>query len=138
MDSDSKHVVCMHMPQIKGIAPYRKEAMTEHGACHRSLPHRPKTERFTTELYLSNEIEAIGSLFPKYLVVFTGAVPHLSAHQEPSELDSPSSSLPFAPNSTILQEGGILKRYQILTPALITSFLITFFVLVPIIRVRHG
>ena len=53
MDSDSKHVVCMHMPQIKGIAPYRKEAMTEHGACHRSLPRRPKTERFTTELYLS-------------------------------------------------------------------------------------
>ena len=133
MDSDSKHVVCMHMPQIKGIAPHRKEAMAEHGACHISLPRRPKTERFTTELYLSNEIEAIGSLFPKYLVVFTGAVPHLSARQEPSELDSPSSSLLFAPNSTILQEGGILKRYQILTPALITSLLITFFVLVPII-----
>jgi len=115
MDSDSKHVVCMHMPQIKGIAPHRKEAMAEH------------------ELHLSNEIEAIASLFPKHLVIFTGAVPHLSARQEPFELDSPPSSLLFAPNDTVLQEGGILRRYQILTPALITSLLITFFVLVPII-----
>lgn len=132
MDSDSKHVVCMHMPQIKGIAPHRKEAMAEHGAHRSSLSRRPRTE-YITELHLSNEIEAIASLFPKHLVIFTGAVPHLSARQEPFELDSPPSSLLFAPNDTVLQEGGILRRYQILTPALITSLLITFFVLVPII-----
>ncbi|TFY79182.1 hypothetical protein EWM64_g4834 [Hericium alpestre] len=30
-------------------------------------------------------------------------------------------------------EGGILKRYQLLTPALITALLIAFFVLVPIV-----
>ena len=132
MNSDSKHVVCMHMPQIKGIAPHRKEAMVEHGMCHRSLPRRSRIEHLI-ESHLSNEIEAIASLFPKHLVIFTGTVPHLSARQEPSTLDSPPSSLLFAPNSTILQEGGILKRYQILTPALITTLVITFFVLVPII-----
>lgn len=37
----------------------------------------------------------------------------------------------FAPNT--LPSGGILKRYQLLTPALISSLLIVLFVLLPII-----
>lgn len=37
-------------------------------------------------------------------------------------------------NST-LPEGGILKRYQLLTPGLITVLLIVFFILVPVVMV---
>jgi hypothetical protein len=85
---------------------------------------------------LSSELDAIATLFPKHLVIFTGSPSHLSTRQAPSEFDpSPSSFLgpTFAGNSTVLQEGGILKRYQILTPGLITTLLIILFVIVPVI-----
>lgn len=87
------------------------------------------------ESTLSKELEAITSLFPKYIVIFTGGRSHISARQDPfsSEFDSPPVSSLLAPNSTVLPEGGILKRYQVLTPALITTLVITFFVLVPVI-----
>lgn len=51
------------------------------------------------------------------------------------------SNLPasaFLPEShisanTTLPKGGILKRYQLLTPALITGLLVAFFLLVPVL-----
>lgn len=39
----------------------------------------------------------------------------------------------YAPVNTTLPEGGILKRYQLLTPGLISVLLISFFILVPIV-----
>jgi hypothetical protein len=85
---------------------------------------------------LSSELDVIATRFPKHLVIFTGSLSHLSARQPPSEFDSPLPSFlspTFAGNSTVLQEGGILKRYQILTPGLITTLLIVLFVVVPVI-----
>jgi len=116
--SGSRHVLCMKMPPLEGVSSHRKDAMAEH------------------EFNLSSELEAITSLLPNYLVIFTGSPFNLSARQAPSEFDSPSSpsfGSTFAGNSTVLQEGGILKRYQILTPGLITTLLITLFVIVPVI-----
>ncbi|KIM84036.1 hypothetical protein PILCRDRAFT_819066 [Piloderma croceum F 1598] len=118
MESGSKHVVCMKMQHLKGVASNRKAAMADH------------------ESRLSNDLDAIATLFPKYLVIFTGSPSHLSTRQAPSEFDSPPPSFlgpTFAGNSTVLQEGGILKRYQILTPGLITTLLIVLFVIVPVI-----
>jgi len=117
-ESGSKHVVCMKMPPLEGVASNRKDAMAEQ------------------ESHLSSELDAISSLFPKHLVIFSGSPSRLFARQAPSEFDSPPSSLlgsTFGGNTTVLQNGGILKRYQILTPALITTLLITLFVLVPVI-----
>jgi hypothetical protein len=121
MEAGSKHVVCINMPHLEGAAKHRKEAMAKH------------------EFRLSSDLEIIASLFPKHLVIFTGLPSHLSARQVPTSSESnspPSTSFPIialAPNSTVLEDGGVLKRYQILTPALITTLLVTFFILVPII-----
>ncbi|KAF7969413.1 hypothetical protein HWV62_27413 [Athelia sp. TMB] len=113
LEGGVKHVVSITMPHLEGFASHRKEAMVE------------------LESYLANELESIKSLFSKHLVVFSGcpAPAHLSARQMP-ELDVHAF---VAPNSTVLTEGGILKRYQLLTPALITTLVISFGVILPII-----
>jgi hypothetical protein len=114
MEASSKHIVCMNMPHLEGVAKDRKDAMAKH------------------ESHLFSELATISSLFPKHLIIFTGLPSYLSARQAPPSSESPPT-VPFAPNSTVLEDGGILKRYQILTPALITTLLVTFFVLVPVV-----
>jgi len=117
MESGSNHIVCIEIPPLEGTALHRKDAIAEQAS------------------RLSSELDTISSLFPKHLVIFAGSPSHLFARQASPEFDSRPSSLPPASggNSTVLRDGGILKRYQIFTPALITILLITFFVLVPII-----
>jgi hypothetical protein len=133
--SGYKHVVCIEMPPLKGIGSRRKNAMAQQG-----IPWPFKSENIgltcIVESRLSVELDTISSLFPKYLVVFSGFPSHLFARQDPSEYDPPPPSLlnsVSGGNTTVLQDGGVLKRYQILTPALITSLIITLFVLVPVI-----
>lgn len=94
--------------------------------------HSRQCSNPVTESYLANELEAIKSTFDKHLVVFSGCPSHshLSARQVPLEMGSQAFA---APNSTVLTEGSILKRYQLLTPALITTLVITFAVLLPVI-----
>jgi hypothetical protein len=70
------------------------------------------------EARLSTELEKIERAYPRHLVILAG-----SRRQDD---DSPPPS-PSAPT------GGILARYQLLTPALITGLLLAFFVLVPIV-----
>jgi hypothetical protein len=124
----------MKMPPLEGVASHRKHAMAEQGMSCRYTSENCKLT-CTVELHLSNEIDAISSLFPKHLVIFSGSPSWLSARQAPSDFDSPSVILNSTSggNTTVLRDGGILKRYQILTPALITTLLITLFVLVPVI-----
>ena len=78
----------------------------------------------------------MASIFPEHLVIYTGAPlsSELMKRQAPDVPTRPVLELTdsFAPN-TILPSGGILKRYQLLTPALITSLLIVLFILLPII-----
>jgi hypothetical protein len=72
------------------------------------------------ETRLANELERIGRSYPRHLVILAG-----SRRQDgPAPVPSGSPSPP---------EGGILARYQLLTPALITGLLLVFFVLVPIV-----
>ena len=68
------------------------------------------------EARLATDLEKIERAYPRHLVILAG-----SRRQDD---DSPSPSPPA---------GGILARYQLLTPALITSLLVVFFILVPVV-----
>ncbi|KZT13179.1 uncharacterized protein LAESUDRAFT_719503 [Laetiporus sulphureus 93-53] len=110
---EGKHVVCIGMPSLDGVdGEQRKGMMVEH------------------ELQLSSSLASLAKSFPKHLVVYAGWHPAVHTRQLPSPFSSTSSLLnstaAFAPPS-----GGILARYQLLTPGLILSLLIGFFVLVP-------
>lgn len=72
--------------------------------------------------------------------MFAGWEPSLHARQEFVEDDGPALEFlappsAAAPSKAASPEGGILKRYQLLTPGLIISLLVAFFVLVPVIFV---
>ncbi|KAG6885772.1 hypothetical protein C0993_009877 [Termitomyces sp. T159_Od127] len=87
---------------------------------------------------LANELEYFSSNYPNHLVVYTGtsAATFSTQHgsrQHPEPLTRPVFESVAAPSNTTLAQGGILKRYQLLTPGLITSLLIVFFVLLPIL-----
>lgn len=47
--------------------------------------------------------------------------------------ETTGSSPLFSPPSDVVADGGILKRYQLLTPGLILTLIVVFFVFVPII-----
>jgi hypothetical protein len=90
------------------------------------------------ESRLSSELSTLTSTFPKYLIVYTGSSPSpaVSKRQTP-DIVPPSRPVlelsNFSNANTTLPEGGILKRYQLLTPGLITVLLVTVFLLVPIV-----
>lgn len=93
-----------------------------------------------TASQLANELEYFSSNYPNHLVVYTGisaatfSVQHGTRQQPKAETSTwPVFESASAPLNTTLAQGGILKRYQLLTPGLITSLLIVFFVLLPIL-----
>lgn len=66
-------------------------------------------------------------MFADYLVIYAG-VPGSSLHARQS-----SSSSTFEAQAIASPSGGILKRYQLLTPGLILVLLVSLFTLVPVI-----
>jgi len=119
--SGFKHVVCLTMDSL-----------------HNNLGSR-KAHMFEQESRLADELDILTSTFPKHLIVYSASYSEnlLRRQVDPgsdlgaTHVDAYTS--PFAaPNST-LPEGGILKRYQLLTPALIMSLLVVFFVLIPVV-----
>ncbi|KAJ7672101.1 hypothetical protein B0H17DRAFT_1084466 [Mycena rosella] len=109
LSSAAKHVVSLTFPPLAGLAQERKDAMLKHDAL------------------LSAELAALASAFPNHLIIYTGSSAPSFAKRAPI-LDTLSTA-PHNRTST----GGILTRYQLLTPGLITTLLITLFVLVPIV-----
>ncbi|KAF7350888.1 hypothetical protein MSAN_01650900 [Mycena sanguinolenta] len=105
LSSGAKHVVSLSLPPLSGLAQERKDAMLKHDSL------------------LSTELAALAATFPNHLIIYTGS-------------SSPSFARRQAPitgsiaNSTA---GGILAHYQLLTPGIIVSLLITLFVLLPIV-----
>jgi len=73
------------------------------------------------EARLANELERIERAFPRHLVVLAGSRRQDDSAPEPAPSPAPAPA------------GGILARYQLLTPALISGLLLTFFVLIPIV-----
>ena len=81
---------------------------------------------------LAEELSLLATTFPDHLVVYTGSP--LPSHYKRQQPDRPVLNFDagtLAANTT-LPTGGILKRFQLLTPGLITALLVTFFVLVPV------
>ena len=75
-------------------------------------------------------MEKVILAFPDHLVVYSSDSSRFVRRQ--LEETSDSGSLFSAPNHTVA-DGGILKRYQLLTPGLIVTLAVVLFVLVPII-----
>ncbi|KAH9483027.1 hypothetical protein JR316_0005127 [Psilocybe cubensis] len=119
LQPNSKHVLCMNMPHLDKSGHSRKTTMAQH------------------ESLLGDELSSITSSFPNHLIIFTGSP--LGSHSKRQVPDRPILDLSsdsfssFAPTNTTLPTGGVLKRYQLLTPGLITALLIAFFVLVPVV-----
>jgi len=111
LDSDTKHVVRMSMPHLDGVASSRKNAMARY------------------EFHLSSELSLIASVFPKHLVIFAGSASPFS----PRQIDDPTDIFDDSQDDPTLEDGGILKRYQLLTPGLIITLLVSFFIIVPIV-----
>ena len=80
---------------------------------------------FYLESRLAAELRYIESTFRKHLVVYIGS-PHA---QYLSRRQSSPSTIQYGPTPS----GGILHRYQLLTPALIITLLVTFFILMPVV-----
>ncbi|GLB33322.1 hypothetical protein LshimejAT787_0102060 [Lyophyllum shimeji] len=104
---------------------------------------KDKVALYTSQL--ADELAYLSTTYPKHLVVYTGssplsfAVQHQHSARQSPDIDDPPTrpvleSL-FAPANTTLPEGGVLKRYQLLTPGLITTLLVAVFVFVPIVMV---
>jgi len=118
VEQGSKHVMCLSMPHLEGAAGRRKSVMADY------------------ESRLAHELGSLASTFPKHLVVYAGSTsPQFERRQaELDSLDAPAPLLgALQPGNSTLPEGGILKRYQLLTPALITSLLIAFFLILPVV-----
>ncbi|KAI0699799.1 hypothetical protein BC835DRAFT_1267228 [Cytidiella melzeri] len=118
--STEKHVVYLEMPELEGFSKTRHNLLAE------------------CDNLLSSDLEAISIAFPKHLVLYAGWTSSLQARQVTEDdslgdtltapLTSAASALKVAPS-----DGGILKRYQLLSPGLIISLLVAFFVLVPVV-----
>jgi len=113
-EQNVKHVVFLTMPTLHEYGTARQDAMAKY------------------ESMLADELSLLATTFPDHLVIYTGSpLPSHYKRQQPDEpvLNFDAGSL--AANTT-LPTGGILKRFQLLTPGLITALLVTFFVLVPV------
>jgi len=91
---------------------------------------------FYPESLLSHELSTLSLAFPSHLTIYSGGVLPFSKRQAPNSPDRPTLDLSTegdftTPNKT-LSKGGILKRYQILNPDIITTLLIVLFILVPV------
>ncbi|KAM5540582.1 hypothetical protein V8D89_005613 [Ganoderma adspersum] len=106
-----KHVISISLPSLENgeAGESRKSSMANH------------------ESWLSSELSKIEAMFADYLVIYTG-VPDTSLHARQS-----SSSSTFEAQAVASPSGGILKRYQLLTPGLILVLLVSLFILVPVI-----
>lgn len=87
----------------------------------------------SSESLLADELSLLATTFPDHLVVYTGSpLPSHYKRQSPPERPVLNfDAVPLTANAT-LPTGGILKRYQLLTPGLITGLLVAFFILVPV------
>jgi hypothetical protein len=89
------------------------------------LHHFSSEPDFLAESRLFTSLAAITSASPRYLIVLTGSPLPTQPHALRSVFDASESSKP--------RKTGILAHYQLLTPGLILSLLVIFFILVPLI-----
>jgi len=103
-----KNVIHIRLPEVTGEGFWRRSIVAEH------------------ESIIARHISTIDSLTRKNLFVLMG-----SGQSEYAKRQVDTLLVESAPSNNTT--GGILTHYQVLTPALIISLLIVFFVLVPIV-----
>lgn len=120
--SSGKHVLCLAMPAVTENAGARRRSVAGLGAFRPIILFflSPEADWYHSEARLASELERIERAFPRHLVVFAGSRRQDDSAPEPAPSPSPPA-------------GGILARYQLLTPALISGLLLTLFVLIPIV-----
>jgi len=109
------------LPAVTESAGARKRSAAKHGAHDSYSTHKKKLTGllfWLPEARLASELEKVERAYPRHLVILAGSL----RQDDPAPAPSPSAPA-----------GGILARYQLLTPALITGLLLAFFVLVPIV-----
>ncbi|KAI5119635.1 hypothetical protein M0805_007898 [Coniferiporia weirii] len=113
LDESDKHALYLTLPPVSGEGAWRGHIMNKIG--------NP----------LARAIDQIESVSQNAVFIYTGSgMPGLDRRQTgEGDTDAPFSFA--AVNGT--SSSGILHKYQLLTPGLIVSLLVTFFVLVPII-----
>ncbi|KAF9020232.1 hypothetical protein BDZ89DRAFT_1203997 [Hymenopellis radicata] len=105
LDKNEKAVVVINLPGLTNEGYTRKGSMLHH------------------DQLLADAMESMP--FETQLTLFSSSVlPH---HKRQAEEDEP----PVFPSAS--KKGGILARYQLLTPALITTLLVVLFVLLPLL-----
>ncbi|KAI0938928.1 hypothetical protein AcV5_000485 [Taiwanofungus camphoratus] len=115
--AQEKHVVCMGMSSLDGIEGMERKSLMA-----------------ALESRLSSSLSELAISFPSYLVVYAGWHPSHHARQFDPNFSSSFSNSNYTSTSALSPPtGGILARYQLLTPGLIISLLIGFFVLIPIV-----
>jgi len=112
-DKQSKHVVRATFPKLDGSGKDRRKVMESH------------------ESLLSGFVAQLSSKFPDLLFIYTGqpSSAHLGKRQSPGSPSVNRPVLSLISSNSALPEGGILKRYQLLTPGVITALLVSFFIL---------
>ncbi|KAL5527030.1 hypothetical protein ACEPAG_5821 [Sanghuangporus baumii] len=114
----TKNIFYLGLPEVNGEGSWRRYKMGE------------------IEDTLTRALEKIESTFPNHLMIYTGSLsPSSSSVVSKRQAEAiPDRPFAYAPsNSTSPDDGGILARYQLLTPGLIVSLLIAFFLLLPIV-----
>ncbi|KAF7294055.1 hypothetical protein MKEN_01451900 [Mycena kentingensis (nom. inval.)] len=117
LSAKAKHLVSLTMPALEGLAKERKDALLKH------------------DEILSAELARIAALFPHHLVIYTSSPASLSKRGSPSPAQVNLRAAPSTSGKPNSNKGGVLARYQLLTPGLITALLVTLFVLIPILMV---
>ncbi|KAL4075602.1 hypothetical protein J3A83DRAFT_4369801 [Scleroderma citrinum] len=119
LSGEKKHILTMSMPLLEGTAQYRKNVMSQH------------------EKLITAVLEKLAGQTPNHLVVYSGSVLPLAKRQlsdfDPFGEEEEVNTV-FNSNAVVAPAGGgILQRYQLLTPALILTLLIVFFVMIPVL-----
>ena len=134
--SGKKHVLNLVLPSLEGTSEHRKQLMAEHGASHTS-GYTKLLANYHSESKLVSELEKITNAFAKHVVIYAGWDALLQARQdvglEGPALEFAAVPITAAPSTAVAPEGGILKRYQLLTPGLIVSLFVGLFVLLPVV-----
>lgn len=134
-NAGEKHVVCVDMPAVSGQGTDRKSAMTGHGEfilCLAVSALMRIAPCYLPESALASSLDTLSAAFPRHLVVYAGWSPSLHPRQSPSPFSPSSAGVNTTSASAFAAPtGGILSRYQLLTPGLILSLLVGFFVLIP-------
>jgi len=75
-------------------------------------------------------MEKVAFTFPDHVAIYSSDSSHLVRRQLE---ETPDSGSLFSAQNRTVADGGVLKRYQLLTPGLIVTLGVVLFVLVPII-----